>query len=174
MSSPFHAGLFDQFDRGLVFAPRMVGDVGHDLNALVGKQDMTWLDWIIARLIFSKEPILVIMPFGVRNIRTGLHLVMRSNIWCEIKARSSTAKRKLTVIGGNIDSRYTGELYTVLHNIGLIPRVIRNDERYSQVIFHRAVRPEIHPVTHNQFIDELESHEGESIRGMAGFGSTGK
>ena len=166
----YHVGIHDQRGRDPIpFAPAKDGDVGHDLGVIISKNEMSWFDRFIAFLIRSKKPMYIIWPFKIRSLRSGLHVVMKSNLWCEVKARSSTSRRKMTVIGGNIDSGYRGELFTILHNVGFLPRIIRHGERYSQVIFHRAIRPVLHPMTKWDF------HEIANVgRGSTGFGSTGK
>lgn len=166
----YQVRIFDQlFRKEIPFYPSMAGDVGHDLAAVISADDMSLLDAIVARLIRCKAPMLIIWPFSIRSIRSGLFLVMPQSVWCEIKSRSSAAKRMLAVIGGNIDSGYRGELFTMLHNIGLKPRIIKNGERYSQVIFHPAVRPEIKLISAVSFVRKAQ--EG---RGADGFGSTGR
>lgn len=141
-------------------SPRKPGDVGHDLFVIITEQTM--LERVIS--LFTKRKVQIIWPLvGVRTVRSGVRIGMGSAIWCEIRPRSSTSRKKLHVLGGPIDSGYRGELYTVLHNLGLVPRLIREGERYAQVVFHQAVRPTIRNVR------EL----GESERGESGFGSTG-
>lgn len=165
-----HVQIFDAMGRNeLNFAPKLDGDVGYDLYAMIDLADMSLVDRIVARLTRSKNPMFLIWPFSVRAIRSGIHLVMNNNVWCQIRPRSSITRRMLAVIAGNIDSGYKGELFTSLHNIGIIPRIIRHGERYSQVIFHRAVRPEIHRLRHKEFVDKLGSG-----RDTDGFGSTGR
>lgn len=162
--------IFDRLSRmSLPFRRAKTGDVGHDLFAVILVSDMNWLERFLWRFMKS-EPFMIIWPFRIRMVRSGLHLDMPPNMWCEVKARSSAARRKLGVIGGIIDSGYNGELFTVLHSMALTPRIVRDGERYSQVIFHKAYRPEMRPIAEDEFLSLIETSE----RGTTGFGSTGK
>jgi len=162
--------VYDRLDRlTMPFARAKRGDVGHDLFSVILKSNMTWLERVIF-WIYPKTSFIILWPNQVRSVHSGLHLDMPQSVWCEVLARSSAARRKLHVIGGIIDSGYNGELFTVLHNMAWTPRIIREGERYSQVIFHRAIRPEIMPITEEVFLDVLAG----SDRGLSGFGSTGK
>lgn len=155
------------------WAPRMAGDVGHDLHAVVEREDQGWVDRFVSWVV--GVPVMVVWPlFGRAMISTGVRLRMPNHVWCEIRARSSTHKRSMQVLGGTIDSGYRGELYVLLHNFGLLPRFIRHGHRYAQVVFWNALRPSFAVVSHEQ-LDEL-AHRFDSPRGRgaAGFGSTGE
>lgn len=154
---------------GMETQPTKDGDVGYDLYADIYNADRTWFDRLISR--FTGKPTLVIWPIvGQRTIPSGVHLSMPDDIWCEIRPRSSTSRRKLDVLGGTIDSGYHGEMYTVLHNFGLLPRIIREGERYAQVVFNVALRPTIYTTGFRDFQARAE----QSDRGEQGFGSTGR
>jgi dUTP pyrophosphatase len=146
-----------------LFVPAKPGDVGHDLSTIFYSRDMKWLDKAVS--LFTRENVLVVLPFSARLIPTGVRINQPDNIWCQIVARSSAAKKSLMVIGGIIDSGYQGDLFAVLHNFSLIPRFVRYGERYAQVIFYPAIRPNIK----NVFIFSKGSE-----RGNTGFGSTGQ
>ncbi len=166
-----HVQIFDALGRkSVTFEPKVDGDVGHDLFAVIAQIEMSLVDRIVAWLTKTKVPMFILWPFSVRSIRSGLHVVMNRGIWCQIRARSSVTRRMLAVIAGNIDSGYRGELFTSLHNIGLKPRIIRSGERYSQVIFYRAVRPNIHKIGPAEFLEKMNV----AVRGADGFGSTGR
>lgn len=167
--------IFDRLDRiSLPFVRAKEGDVGHDLFSVILIMNMNWFEnflwWCCGVLRLGVDPFYILWPNQIRAVNTGLHLDMPPSLWCEVKARSSVARRKIGVIGGIIDSGYNGELFTVLHNLGHRPRIIRHAERYSQVIFHKAFRPEIRPIAETEFLDLVASSE----RAMTGFGSTGK
>ena len=143
------------------FYPKKSGDVGHDMHTVINPEDMTILDWIVS--LFVKQDCVVVMPHGERTIRSGLHLGMHEGVWAWIVARSSTSRKRMIVLGGVLDSGYVGELYTVLGNFGWLPRIVKHNERYAQVIFFNAIRPEIRRV------HELLPTD----RGATGFGSSG-
>jgi dUTP pyrophosphatase len=64
---------------------------------------------------------------------------------------------------GTIDSDYRGELRVILQNGGSQPVTIARGDRIAQVVFAKYEVPELVDAT------ELQ----ESLRGPAGFGSTG-
>jgi len=139
--------------------------VGHDLVAKVENQ--SFIDRVISWIL--RHPVYVVLPVvGYKVISSGIHLSMPKSLWCQIQARSSISKRKLQVLGGVIDSGFRGELYTIIHNFGLLPRIIGDGERYAQAIFYWAARPEI------SFIEEWSQSLDVSERSDNGFGSTGK
>ncbi len=130
------------------FRPSKTGDVGHDLYSNV---DTT------------------VWPFQTKVIPTGIHLAQPDNLWCIITARSSTTRKHLMVFQGIIDSGYRGELFVVMRNLSLIPRRIKEGERYAQAIFFHAIRPHLH----EQYMS-VNFFESMSERGASGFGSTGQ
>lgn len=137
------------------------GDVGYDLYAVVDQMNL--LESIVAAFIGKRCYILWPLA-GTKNVSSKIWLSMPSTIWCRIVARSSTKKRKIQCLGGEIDSQYQGELFAILHNFGLLPRLIIEGERYVQVVFHHAVRPSMKGVLAFSYATE---------RGTSGFGSTG-
>lgn len=140
------------------------GDVGHDLTVLIPPYTMTWVDRLVSWFLGRRA--LVVWPVvGVRTIHSGIRVSMPNTIWAEVRPRSSTSRRKLHVLGGTIDSGYQGELYTVLHNLGLMPRLIKQGERYAQIVFHSAVRP---------MFERVFEFTAPTHRGDTGFGSTGR
>lgn len=146
------------------FGPKKAGDVGHDLYADVNKSKMSRLDRLITAI--RGEPTIIVWPFTAKTINSGIWLSMPNEVWCLITARSSTMRKCLSVLGGVIDSGYRGEMLTIIHNFGILPRVIKHRERYAQVIFFDAQRPKL---THVFAFDASDA----SDRGTSGFGSTG-
>ena len=165
-----HVQVFDFFNRRITFAPKKKGDVGHDLSVYIEGSDQNWFDMLMTQIIGTT--CVVIWPWRVRNIQSGLHLVMGEEVWCEIRPRSSTSRKLLTIIGGTIDSGYRGPLFTVIHNMGYIPRIIKHGERYAQAVFHYAVRPQVEEIDKWEFY-RIVTNETDG-RGADGFGSTGQ
>jgi dUTP pyrophosphatase len=153
--------LAGPMSRLVPFTPKKSGDVGHDIHTVIGRDHMTILDKIVS--LFVGRDCIVVMPHSERIINSGLHLGLHDGVWAWIVARSSTSRKRMIVLGGVLDSGYRGELYTVLGNFGWLPRIVKHDERYAQVIFFNAVRPEIRRV------HELLPTD----RGATGFGSSG-
>lgn len=151
-------------DFGGDFGPKKAGDVGHDLYADVTNSKKSLLDRVISRVL--RKPTIVVWPFTAKTINSGIFLSMPNGIWCKIEARSSTMRKCLSVLGGVIDSGYRGQMLTIIHNFGILPRAIKHNERYAQVIFFDARRPRLTRVGHFD-------HRDLSDRGTTGFGSTG-
>lgn len=148
--------------RGLKTAKR--GDVGHDLHVNVSGCKLTQMDRLVSWFVGTK--VVVIWPFQAKLVASGIKLSMPDDLWCMVTARSSAMKKKLKVVGGIIDSGYQGELFAVLHNFGLRPRIIKNSERYAQVIFFPAVRPYLE--------EKYLFFDRDTERGETGFGSSGR
>jgi dUTP pyrophosphatase len=74
------------------------------------------------------------------------------------------AARGITVMGGVIDSGYRGEWKVVLLNTAVGDYTLQAGDKVVQVIFIPCFHLKLTPVS------KLE----ESIRGVGGFGSTGK
>lgn len=105
----------------------------------------------------------VVQPGERLDLPTGIALAMGDAIYARITGRSSASRRGLHVVEGIIDSGYRGELFAAVVNQTDHPIELRHHERVAQVVFALAVRPVI------QEISVLP----RSVRGDAGFGSTG-
>lgn len=153
--------------------PKRRGDVGYDLYVCIDRTEQSWLERVVSKLI--GERCLIIWPIvGVKTIHSGIHLVMPDSIWCEVRPRSSTSRKKLNVLGGTIDSGYHGPMFTVLHNLGFIPRIILEGERYAQAVFRLAIRPHLIDIDGYQFNAIVRDSINRGGRAMDGFGSTGQ
>ena len=103
---------------------------------------------------------------GRVKIPTGLRLEIPAGFEGQVRPRSGLAlKTGLTVLNspGTIDSDYRGELEIILVNLGAQDVTIKDGERIAQLVAAPVCRAQ--PVE----ADEL----AESLRGSAGFGSTG-
>lgn len=124
--------------------PVKPGDVGFDL---------------MAHLKVSN----VIKSGKMDNIKTGVSIKLPDGYWAEVKPRSSTfAKRGLIVMGGIIDSAYTGELSIFIYNPTNEDHQINNGDRLAQLIVYKRIVPNL------RYVDELPITE----RADSGFGST--
>lgn len=124
------------------FKPKMPGDAGVDMYTIT---DMT------------------ILPGQYVDVPSGIKLAMPFDWYAEIRARSSTSKRRIYVAPGIIDAGYRGELYACCVNLTNEPIVIKRGERVAQVVFHRRIHPNF------KIVNELPPSE----RGDKGFGATG-
>jgi dUTP pyrophosphatase len=158
MKPTFHA--INKYN--MPFAPGKDGDVGHDLHAMIQPENQTRLERLLWTL--TGKRVMVVWPFRQRLVPSGIYLNLDGSTWCQIVARSSAARRGFLVITGIIDSGYQGELYTSLYNFTLLPKFVRKEERYSQVIFFPAVRP---------YFKKVPGFKHQTQRGSSGFGSTG-
>ena len=100
-------------------------------------------------------------------IPTGLSMAFSENYEIQIRPRSGlAAKNNISVLNtpGTIDSDYRGEIKIILFNHGSGEFVINNKDRIAQMI--------LSPV-HKIELEEVKNLP-KTLRGKAGFGSTGK
>ena len=107
-----------------------------------------------------------IQPGSIHAVATGIALAIPDGFEGQVRPRSGLAlKHGITVLNapGTIDSDYRGEVKIILINHGKAPFQITRGDRIAQLV--------IAPVTTVLFecVDALT----ESVRGTAGFGSTG-
>jgi dUTP pyrophosphatase len=127
--------------------PAKEGDVGYDLKSWVPEGKMT------------------ILPQRIVNIRTGVYIKLPEGYWGDIRPRSSTfAKRSLFVMGGTIDTGYTGEISVFIWNPTLEPHDVENNDRLAQLVIIPRFTPPI------QLVNDLPA----TVRGDSGFGSTNR
>lgn len=148
-------------ERGHIFSPTKMGDVGHDLYVIIREQNS--IERLVSRII--KKRCVIVWPGMTKAVGSGIRLGMNTTLWCQIVARSSTGRKRLMILGGIIDSGYQGELFAVLANFSFFPRIVREGERYAQAIFFAAHRP---------VVKEVKSFPITSERGATGFGSSGQ
>lgn len=100
-------------------------------------------------------------------VPTGVRLQLPPGFEAQIRPRSGLAvKHGVTCLNspGTIDSDYRGELKVLLVNLGTEAFDIKNGERIAQLVVAPVVTVDFLPK------DQLS----ETIRGNAGFGSTGR
>jgi len=76
------------------------------------------------------------------------------------------AKNNISVLNtpGTIDSDYRGEIKVIIYNHGSENFIINNNDRIAQMVLTPIIKMQLEET------DELP----ETVRGMGGFGSTGK
>ena len=117
-------------------------------------------------MAFIENPI-SIKPGSSALIPTGISLAFPEEFEVQIRPRSGLAvKQSISVLNtpGTIDSDYRGELKIIIFNHGEKEFVINCDDRIAQMVLTPILKIEFEEV------DQLP----ETIRGSAGFGSTGK
>ncbi len=117
-------------------------------------------------IAFIDSPIKIV-PNTLELIPTGLSIAIPEDLEIQIRPRSGlAAKSKIGVLNtpGTIDSDYRGELKIILFNHGNKDFIVNNNDRVAQMVLTPVIKMELEEV------DELP----ETIRGLGGFGSTGK
>lgn len=141
--------------------PQREGDVGFDLAAA---EDVE-------------------IPPGVAlDVPCNVQIEIPIGYWAEIRARSSIARRNLQVDAGTIDNGYRGPLYALVRNMNPVIKEVNGNtivpgdsvqitkgERVAQVVFHQICIPTFAPVSL-----EVQSISTATVRGVDGFGSTGR
>ena len=115
---------------------------------------------------FIDNPI-KILPNTSALIPTGLSVAIPEDLEIQIRPRSGlAAKSNISVLNtpGTIDSDYRGELKVILFNHGNKDFTVQNNDRIAQMILMPILKIDFEEV------DELPN----TIRGVGGFGSTGK
>jgi len=112
------------------------------------------------------ESDVIIPPLGRAKIPTGLRVEIPYGYEGQVRPRSGLAiNLGLTVLNspGTIDSDYRGDIEIILVNLSAQDAVIKDGQRIAQLV--------ITPVCH-ALLTETAVLE-ETVRGSAGFGSTG-
>ena len=110
---------------------------------------------------------LTLAPMQRALVPTGLFIEIPNGYEVQIRPRSGLALKHglgLPNAPGTIDSDYRGPLGVLLINFGTESFVLQHGERIAQMV--------VTPVVQAQF--ELTDVLGETVRGMGGFGSTGR
>ncbi len=105
-----------------------------------------------------------VAPGEGKVLRTGVAFAVPPGHVGLVCDRSSMAKRGLKTAGGVIDAGYRGEVGVVVWNISSTPQSVKKGERIAQLLVIPIAVPA--PVD----TDDL----GDTARGAAGFGSTGR
>jgi len=117
-------------------------------------------------MAFIDRPI-KIAPNTLELVPTGLSIAIPEDLEIQIRPRSGLAvKSSIGILNtpGTIDSDYRGELKIILFNHGKKDFIINNNDRVAQMVLTPVIKMQLEEV------DQLP----ETIRGSAGFGSTGK
>ena len=120
-----------------------------------------------ADLYACLEAPVTIEPHQTVMVPTGLALEVPVGCAGLIYARSSMgAKRGLAPANkvGVIDSDYRGEVMVALHNHGTVAQTVEPGERVAQLLITPVLTPAY----------EEASELSDTVRGVGGFGSTGK
>lgn len=98
------------------------------------------------------------------QIRTGIALGVPLGYVGLVWDKSGLAQKAgLTILGGVVDSGYTGEILILMHNTGDTDHFFSAGDKITQILIQKVEHPQIVEVPALQ----------ESVRGDKGFGSTG-
>lgn len=117
----------------------------------------------------SNIPDYELAPMERRLFETGTKVILEVGTVGFVCPRSGLAlKSGITVLNapGVIDADYRGDVGVILINLSKEPYLIRKGDRIAQLVV-AMIRTAAHPV------DNIEVLEGVTVRGAAGFGSTG-
>ena len=117
-------------------------------------------------MAFIEQPI-KLAPNSSCLVPTGLSVAFSEDYEVQIRPRSGlAAKKNISVLNtpGTIDSDYRGEIKIILFNHSNKEFIINNEDRVAQMILTPIVKMEL----------EESDNLPDTIRGEAGFGSTGK
>ena len=117
-------------------------------------------------MAFIERPI-KIAPNSSYLVPTGLAMAFSEDYEVQIRPRSGlAAKNYITVLNtpGTIDSDYRGEIKIILFNHGKEDFLINNKDRVAQMILTPVIKIEF----------EETDNLPDTLRGVGGFGSTGK
>jgi dUTP pyrophosphatase len=113
------------------------------------------------------ESSIKIVPNSSALIPTGISVAIPNDVEIQIRPRSGlAAKSNIGVLNtpGTIDSDYRGEIKVILFNHGSKEFIVKNKDRIAQMILMPVLKVDFEEV------DDLP----ETVRGLGGFGSTGK
>ena len=113
------------------------------------------------------ESSIKIVPNSSALTPTGISVAIPNDVEIQIRPRSGlAAKSNIGVLNtpGTIDSDYRGEIKVILFNHGSKEFIVKNKDRIAQMILMPVLKVDFEEV------DDLP----ETVRGLGGFGSTGK
>ena len=110
---------------------------------------------------------ITLQPLERMLIPTGLKIELEHGYEAQIRPRSGLSiKHGISLINcvGTIDEDYRGEVCIPVVNLSNEPYTIKPDERIAQMVILPIVKVDF------DIVDDFEA----SLRGLGGFGSTGK
>jgi dUTP pyrophosphatase len=113
------------------------------------------------------ETAVTLQPLERMLVPTGLFMELPSGYEAQIRPRSGLAiKQGLTLLNtpGTIDADYRGEIKIIMINLSNEPQTIQPGDRIAQMVIAPFVQAVIEPVTVLT----------DTVRGVGGFGHTGK
>lgn len=81
---------------------------------------------------------IILSPGECKYCGAGVALQLPKNVCAWVVTRSSTFKKGLSVVPTIVDSNYTGEISTIVHNTSNAPVTISRGTRLAQVVLTRC------------------------------------
>jgi len=103
---------------------------------------------------------------GFANIPTGIQIAPPIGYYYVVEGRSSMWKSGIMTHHGVIDGCYNGEVFVGLYNLNDTPYYVKNGDRIAQIILHK--------VYHMDFAEVEEFSDNYNIRGLDGWGASGR
>ncbi|HXG31791.1 MAG TPA: dUTP diphosphatase [Bryobacteraceae bacterium] len=107
-----------------------------------------------------------LQPHVPALVPTGLAIELPPGFEAQVRPRSGMALNHAVILPnspGTIDPGYRGEIRVILLNLGREPYHVRKGDRIAQLVVARY-----------ESVEWVEGELGESARGAAGFGSSGR
>ena len=117
--------------------------------------------------LFGSENILL-QPNERRMVDTQLAFIIPDGFWIKLRERSGLANKGIHVLGGVIDSGYTGSVRVILYNSDKEPLLIPYGKACAQFTVEQLNKATIKQITLDGFHEETKVRE----RGCKGFGSS--
>jgi dUTP pyrophosphatase len=119
----------------------------------------------------EKEETLRISPGSCQLVGSGLKIIIPDGYWVKFHDRSGLAAKKgISVMGGVIDSGYTGEWKVILYNSSSYTQFIDPGHAMVQFTLEKINPADIVLVDQDTF----DTEEQKRQRGASGFGSSDK
>ena len=119
---------------------------------------------------FEKDPdrILRLSPGDRKLIGTGIRLAIPDGYWVKFHERSGLANKGIHVLGGVIDSGYTGELKVIVYNSGRDKYEHDCNKAITQFTVEKVTKSHIELIS----VDDMEFEASKRERQSKGFGSS--
>jgi dUTP pyrophosphatase len=117
--------------------------------------------------LYATEDLL--FQYGQRKmVGTKLSFIIPDGYWLKLRERSGMASKGIHLLGGVIDSGYTGEVKVILWSCSPDPVSITMDKAICQFTVERLNKATIEELSFASFTTEANERQ----RGCKGFGSS--
>ncbi len=117
--------------------------------------------------LFATEDILL-QPNQRLMVDTKLSFIVPDGFWIKLRERSGLANKGIHILGGVLDSGYTGNVKVIMYNSDKEPLTIPYGKGIAQFTVEKLTKTSIKEITFNAFNVEAQQRE----RGCKGFGSS--